>query len=46
MPGCSKVTSNDSDDNVFIDKWLEFGTMLSSEGMDWIGLSKRLENLL
>ena len=38
--------SNNSDDKVFIFKWLEFGTMISSEGMDWIGLSKRLENLL
>ena len=46
MPGGPKLTPKDPDVKAVMDKWLESGAMVTSEGMDWNGLSKRLGNVL
>ena len=46
MPGGPRLTPKDPDVKALMDKWLESGAMLTSEGMKWSGFSKRLGNLL
>ena len=46
MPGGPKLTPKDPDVKALMNKWLESGAMVTSEGMDWNGLSKRLGNVL
>ena len=41
-----KLTPTDPDDKALMEKWLESGSMLLSDGMNWNGMSKRLGNLL
>ena len=46
MPGGPKLTPSDPDQKALCDKWLESGAMLTSEGINWNGMSKRFGNCL
>ena len=41
-----KLTPSDPDSKVLMDKWVDLGSMITSEGVGWDGLSKRIGNLL
>ena len=49
MKDCSegpKLTPSDPDSKALMDKWVDLGSMITSEGVGWDGLSKRIGNLL
>jgi len=46
MPGGPKLTPSDPDKKALMDKWVDCGSMITTEGMNWEGMSKRIGNTL